>query len=170
MSDLARPAPALSPMTRFGPTDAPRILAHLLTLDTDDRMLRFGHGIRDEGLASYVARLDYVRDHVHGLNDARGDIVALAHIAMRDGDVDFGLSVTLPYRGRGLGHALFSHVIAMAQRGGATRVLCYSISPAVLHMAGLHGFRRSGGSPAAPLALLLPSPAPASLSRSRAAA
>lgn len=170
MSDLARPAPALSPMTRFGPDDAPRILAHLLTLDTDDRMLRFGHGIRDEGLASYVARLDYVRDHVHGLNDARGDIVALAHIAMHDGDVDFGLSVTRPYRGQGLGHALFSHVIAMAQRGGAARVLCYSISPAVLHMAGLHGFRRSGGNPAAPLALQLPSPAPASLSRSRAAA
>ena len=36
------------------------------------------------------------------------------------------------------------------------RVLCHSISPAVLHMAGASGFRRVGGNPAAPLVLDIP--------------
>lgn len=47
----------------------------------DDRFLRFGHGIGDEGIARYVARIDFARDHVHGLTDAGGRVVALAHIA-----------------------------------------------------------------------------------------
>jgi len=143
----------MKPMIRFGPADAPRMLAHLLTLDADDRLLRFGHGIRNEGIASYVAGIDFARDHAHGLTTSRGEIVALAHVAVRDGEVDFGLSVTPAYRRSGLGWALFGHVIALAHQSGARRILCHSVSPAVLHMAGACGFRRPRGDPAAALAL-----------------
>ena len=48
------PAIAASPLPRFLATDAPRVLAHLLTLDADDRMLRFGHGIRREGIVAFL--------------------------------------------------------------------------------------------------------------------
>ena len=143
----------LRPMFRFGPADAPRILEHLLALDADDRLLRFSHGIRDEGIAAYVATLDLARDHVHGLGTAQGDIVALAHVAVRDGEVDFGLSVTATHRQRGLGRALFNHVIALARLHGAGRIVCHSVSPAVLHMAAASGFRRPGGNHTAPLTL-----------------
>jgi len=146
---------ALRPMLRFGLTDAPRILKHLQTLDADDRLLRFSHGIRDEGIAAYVATLDFTRDHVHGLCTAQGDIVALAHVAVRDGEVDFGLSVTSAYRQRGLGRALFGHVIALARLNDANRIVCHSLSPAVLHMAAASGFRRPGGRHTAPLTLEL---------------
>ena len=166
---------ALGPMCRFGPADAPRIFEHLLALDADDRLLRFSHGIRNEGIAAYVATLDFTRDHVHGLCTAQGDIVALAHVGVRDGEVDFGLSVTSTYRQRGLGRALFSHVIALARLHDAVRVVCHSVSPAVLHMAAASGFRRHGGSHTAPLTLDLraeshtgddaqPCPAPSAVS------
>jgi len=144
------------PLVRFQQADAERILAHLVMLDVDDRFLRFGYGIGDEGIARYVARIDFARDHVHGLTDAGGRVVALAHIAVRDGEVDFGLSVAPARRRRGLGRILFAHVVEFASVLRAQRVLCHSISPAVLHMAGACGFRRAGGNLAAPLVLDIP--------------
>lgn len=153
--DADAPNPALRPMRRFGAADAPRIRAHLLALDSDDRLLRFGHGIRDEGIAAYVAALDLVRDHVHGLCTAQGAILALAHVALRDGEVDFGLSVSPGQRQRGLGRALFGHVLTLARALNAARIVCHSVSPAVLHMAAASGFRRPGGRLTAPLVLEL---------------
>ncbi|MBV2264703.1 MAG: GNAT family N-acetyltransferase [Thauera sp.] len=144
------------PLLGFAPADAERILAHLVALDVDDRFLRFGYGIGDEGIARYVARIDFARDHVHGLTDAGGRVVALAHMAVRDGEVDFGLSVAPAWRRRGLGRILFAHVVELASLLRAQRVLCHSISPAVLHMAGACGFLRAGGNPAAPLVLDIP--------------
>lgn len=148
-------ATALRPMHRFTPADAPRILSHLLGLDADDRLLRFSHGIRDEGIATYVAALDFARDQVHGLCAAHGDIVALAHAGLSEGSLDFGLSVSPAYRKRGLGRALFGHVIALAHALRAPRIICLSTSPAVLHMATASGFRRPGGRLTAPLTLAL---------------
>lgn len=153
--DAGSPNLALRPLLRFGAADAPRIRAHLLALDTDDRLLRFGHGIRDEGIAAYVAALDFARDHVHGLCTAQGEILALAHVALRDGEIDFGLSVSPGQRQRGLGRALFGHVIALAHALDAARIVCHSVSPAVLHMAAASGFRRPGGRLTAPLVLAL---------------
>lgn len=155
-STESAPSPdAARPMRRFGPADAPRILAHLLALDADDRLLRFSYAIRDEGIDAYVTKLDFARDHVHGLCSTHGDIVALAHVAEHQGEVDFGLSVAPCYRRRGLGRALFCHVIALARLRDAARVVCHSVSPAVLHMATSSGFRRPGGCLVAPLTLEL---------------
>lgn len=151
--DTRLPDCAPPPLRRFGAADAARILTHLLGLDTDDRLLRFGHGIRDDGIAAYVAALDFARDHVHGLCNAQGGIVALAHVALREGEIDFGLSVSPEHRQRGLGHALFGHVIALARALDADRIVCHSVSPAVLHMAAASGFRRPGGRLTAPLVL-----------------
>ena len=172
--------PALAGPTIFQ-SFAPNIPAEVHIFHTDARnrvvsgLLRFSHGIRNEGIAAYVATLDFTRDHVHGLCTAQGDIVALAHVGVRDGEVDFGLSVTSTYRQRGLGRALFSHVIALARLHDAVRVVCHSVSPAVLHMAAASGFRRPGGSHTAPLTLDLraeshagddaqPCPAPSAVS------
>lgn len=144
------------PLIGFTPADAERILAHLVALDGDDRFLRFGYGIGNEGIASYVARMDFALDRVHGLTDASGRIVALAHMAIRDGEVDFGLSVAPAWRRRGLGRILFAHVVELASLLRVQRVLCHSISPVVLQRAGACGFRRAGGNPAAALVLDIP--------------
>ena len=152
------PAIAASPLPRFQAADAPRVLAHLLALDADDRILRFGHGIRREGIVAYVAGIDFKRDHVHGLSTSNGEIVALAHVALRAGELDFGLSVTPAYRQRGLGRALFEHVMALAPQIGAQRIVCHSISPVVLHMVAVRGFRRPNGDPASAPTLDLGAP------------
>ena len=51
------------------------------------------------------------------------------------------------------GHDILIEAAALLR---ARRVLCHSISPAVLHMAAACGFRRVGGNPAAPLVLDIP--------------
>lgn len=145
----------------LGPGDRFRIHDHLRALSAEDRMLRFGHGISDAGLVRYVATLDFRRDYVAGLRCGT-DIVALAHAGIRDGDADFGLSVATAMRGKGLGQRLFNHVIALAWQAGAQRVLCHSISPAVIHMANRHGFRAPPGCHDTGL-LILSRPALASL-------
>lgn len=150
---VAPPVIVLSALQRFTAADAERIRSHLLSLDADDRTLRFGYGIADPGIAAYVARLDYEQDYVAGLSRADGSIAALAHAGIRDGEADFGLSVIHELRGCGLGQVLFEHVIALAWEAGARRVVCHSISPAVIHMAGRYGFRRPGGSHVAALTL-----------------
>lgn len=152
----ARSSADLAALQRFTAADAERICRHLLSLDAADRTLRFGYGIADPGIATYVSRLDYQQDYVAGLSRADGSIVALAHAGIRDGEADFGLSVIHEMRGHGLGQILFEHVIALAWQAGAQRVVCHSISPAVIHMAGRHGFRRPGGSHVAALTLERP--------------
>lgn len=168
----AHPAPqhaAIRPETRFPrcalieltPADRQRLLAHLQTLDADDRLLRFGHAVRNDALASYVNGIDFDRDQVCGLVDEHAHILALAHLAVRDGEVDFGLSVTPACRQQGMGKLLFHHVIQRALDAGASRVLCHSISPAILRMANARGFRRLRGNPTAPLVLQLLATPPA---------
>ena len=166
---VALPVIGLSALQRFTAGDAERIRLHLLSLNADDRTLRFGYGIADPGIAAYVARLDYEQDYVAGLSRADGSIAALAHAGIRDGEADFGLSVIHELRGHGLGQVLFEHVIALAWQAGAERVLCHSISPAVIHMASRHGFRRPGGSHDAVLTLERPTHLPAPLPERRPA-
>ncbi|MBT0961885.1 GNAT family N-acetyltransferase [Denitromonas iodatirespirans] len=148
-------------VTRLGPADGPRLCRHLQALDADDRMLRFGHALDDDGITRYVARIDFARDTVIGIESADGTLAALAHLGVRAGRADFGLSVLPAYRGCGLGWRMFSRVVACSRRVGATELVCQSANPAVVHMAAVFGFRRLLADPAAALVLALPDPAPA---------
>ncbi len=49
----------LNALTREMPEDErPRLLAHLLALGADDRHLRFGHALSDDGIRKYVEGID----------------------------------------------------------------------------------------------------------------
>lgn len=140
------------------PADRARILAHLLALDGDDRLLRFGHAIRDEGIAGYVAAIDFMRDDVLALERPDGGLAAIVHVGMREREVDFGLSVDPAWRRRGLGRTLFGHVIVLARAVGAARLVCHTLNPAILRLAAERGFRRLHDSPAGALVLELEAP------------
>lgn len=141
---------------RLGAADRARILAHLLKLDGDDRILRFSHAVRDDAIARYVAAIDFARDHVLGVEAASGELAALGHVGVRQRHAEFGLSVHPGYRQRGLGWTLFRGVLDLCSAVGASVVTCHTLSPAVIHMAAAAGFRRAQGAPAAELVLDLP--------------
>jgi GNAT superfamily N-acetyltransferase len=115
------------PIRMLGPRHRGRALAHLLALDENDRVLRFGHPASNEQLAQYVERMDFGRDEFHGVFDRHVRLLALAHLAF-DGDgraAEFGVSVLPRARGRGLGSRLFQHAVMHARNRGVGMMTIY---------------------------------------------
>lgn len=98
----------------------PRVRTHLLALDDEDRVRRFGHRAGDELIGHYVDQLDFERDHLFGTFDRRLELLTLGHLALAtDGrSAEFAVSVLPRARGRGLGTQLFAHAITHARNHG----------------------------------------------------
>jgi len=76
----------LKPLTRELHSDERRkLLAHLLAFGTEDRRLRFGHALSDDGVCHYVEEIDLSRDAIFVANDADLAIIGAAHLARDDG-------------------------------------------------------------------------------------
>lgn len=116
----------------------PAVLAHLLALDDDDRYMRFGAAVRDAGIRALVARLDFERDLLLGL-EAEGRLVGLAHVGFGGGVLaELALSVLPPWRRRGLARILFGRAARLAKRVCIAGFACIHGHPATLRIA--HGF------------------------------
>jgi pimeloyl-ACP methyl ester carboxylesterase len=110
---------------RLTPADEPAIALHLLSLDVEDRALRFGHPARDEVIASYVRGLNFNRDVAEGAWDA-GRLVGFAHLAVypENGYAvgELGISIRIEARGRQVGSRLLQSAIVRARRYGLVRL------------------------------------------------
>ena len=51
----------------LGERDRRRMLRHLLALDRDDRLLRFGSMVPDEQITAYIGKIDFANDIVFGV-------------------------------------------------------------------------------------------------------
>lgn len=97
-----------------------RVRTHLLALDDDDRIRRFGHRASDDLIAHYVDQLDFERDHLFGTFDRRLELLTLGHLALdlEGRSAEFAVSVLQRARGRGLGTQLFAHAVTHARNHG----------------------------------------------------
>lgn len=137
--------PAWLPVRTLGPQHRERVLTHLLALGELDRYRRFGQAVTDDQIRSYAGQINFQRDEVFGIFDARLRLVAMAHLAFADdaGTAEFGVSVLPRGRGRGLGSRLFDLAVLNARNRGAHTL--------VIHLARdnapmLAIVRRSGAS------------------------
>ena len=134
LQDPARSrAPAWVPIRGLRPRHRPRILAHLLALDAQDRYLRFGYPATDEQIGRYVAELHFERDELFGIFNRRLQLVAMAHLAYAvEPDLstcaEFGVSVSAHQRGRGLGARLFDHAVVHARNNGVRQLFIHALS------------------------------------------
>ncbi len=121
--------PAWLPVRTLGERHRERVLTHLLALGELDRYRRFGQAVTDDQIRSYAGQIDFQRDEVFGIFDARLRLVAMAHLAFADGagSAEFGVSVLPRGRGRGLGRRLFE-LAALHARNRNARTL-------VIHLA-----------------------------------
>ena len=111
----------------------PKIAAHLKSLGTQDRYLRFGYAATDEQIDNYVAQLDFVRDDIYGVFNRRLDIVSMAHLAYSVDPAwltcaEFGVSVDLKMRGRGLGARMFDRAMTHARNEGVSLLFIHALS------------------------------------------
>jgi ribosomal protein S18 acetylase RimI-like enzyme len=125
------------PIRSLSARHRPRILAHLLALDMNDRYLRFGYAAADDQIRRYVERIAFERDEIFGVFNRRLDLIALAHLAYepsvdsdpeRPSAAEFGVSVAVRGRGRGYGARLFDHAVLRARNRGVDTIVIHALS------------------------------------------
>ena len=125
------------PIRSLSERHRPCILAHLLALDMTDRYLRFGYAAADDQIRRYVERIAFERDEVFGVFNRRLELIALAHLAYdpsvdaepaRASAAEFGVSVNVHGRGRGLGARLFDHAVLRARNRGVDTIVIHALS------------------------------------------
>ena len=121
------------PVRILSPKHRPKIAAHLKSLGTQDRYLRFGYPATDEQIDAYVAKLDFVRDDIYGVFNRRLQIVSMAHLAFSVDPqwatcAEFGVSVDLKMRGRGLGARMFDRAMTHARNEGVSLMFIHALS------------------------------------------
>lgn len=126
----------------------PRLRAHLLKLEVEDRVLRFGQAVADSVIEAYVDNIDFDHDKVFGVFNDQLELIGAAHLAyLREttqGKIaEFGVSVATEARGRGIGSAMFERA-AMHGRNNGVRTLymhCLSRNRAMMHIARKSGMK-----------------------------
>jgi RimJ/RimL family protein N-acetyltransferase len=116
----------VTPIAELEESDRSLFLDHLLALGPDDRYLRFGTTLLDDGIRRYVAGIDFATNTIFAVFDDDMAIAAAGHFAplppeLAAADIalgpaaEFGLSVAERARRRGLGTALFVRAAAHAR-------------------------------------------------------
>jgi RimJ/RimL family protein N-acetyltransferase len=137
------------PVKELRERDRRRMLKHFLTLERNDRLLRFGSPVNDEQIARYVGGIDFDRDLVFGVYNRVFKLVAVGHLAFADRDADkhkatekdqvaeFGVSVSKSARGLGIGSKLFERAnIACRNNDVDTLYMhCLSSNATMMHIA-----------------------------------
>jgi RimJ/RimL family protein N-acetyltransferase len=128
---------------RLRTTDREALLAHFLTLNPEDRRLRFGSQAADQLLEEYVERIDFARDCLFAVQDEKLRLVAVVHVATRDGAAELGMSVLAGWRGHGLGNALLQRAVVWLRNRGilSAHVHCLAENAAMMHLARKNGMR-----------------------------
>ncbi|MGZ5047834.1 MAG: N-acetyltransferase family protein, partial [Usitatibacter sp.] len=123
--------------------DRPCLVKHFLSLQGEDRRLRFGSSISDDGLRAYVARLDFDRDGLFAVQDEELSLLAVVHVATSGKSAELGLSVLPGSRDQGLGNALFKRAVTFLRNRGTLEVFvhCLSENGAMMHLARKNGMR-----------------------------
>ena len=120
------------PIRSLGPSHRERIAQHLLTLDAQDRYLRFGYPASDEQIRRYTDGLNFERDDIYGIYNRKLQLIAMAHVAFSDNPAqthaEFGVSVLKTARGRGYGARLFDRAVMHARNEGVSLMYIHALS------------------------------------------
>ncbi len=119
------------------------LFVHFLALNGEDRRLRFGVGLSDDGVRSYVERIDFERDAVFGVYDDEMQLAGVGHLARANGFAELGVSVLPAHRGKGLGGALLARTHTHARNWGVPTLFmhCLLENGAMMHLARKQGMR-----------------------------
>ncbi len=128
-----KPLPVMVPIRSLGENHRGRIEKHLLSLDGQDRYLRFGYAASDEQIQRYVAGLNFERDEIFGIYNRSLVLLAMAHLAYAPGEecsscAEFGVSVLKSARGRGYGSRLFERAAMHARNDHVSMMFIHALS------------------------------------------
>jgi RimJ/RimL family protein N-acetyltransferase len=142
----AKPPP---PVRELDESHRAAVLRHFLTLEADDRHLRFGSPTSDAVIERYVSGLNFSRDALFGIFNDALDLVGIAHLAYVPSayesphSAEFGVSVLRDDRHRGLGAALLARAAIHARNTHIDTLFvhCLAKNKAMMHLAQKLGMR-----------------------------
>ena len=110
---------------------------HFVTLDGDDRRLRFGIALSDAAVRSYARRIDFERDAVFGVFDDDLHLIGAAHLARSAGSAELGVSVIREHRQKGIGAQLLARAHTRARNWGVGTLFmhCLAENRAMMRLA-----------------------------------
>ena len=146
---LLQPAGRAPAMVReLTAIDRERLLTHFLSLDEDDRLLRFGQIVPDHVIENYVRAIDFTRDTVFGVFNGQLQLTGVGHLAYLpvEGDkrtAEFGVSVLESARGQGIGSKLFERAAIRSRNTHVTMLYmhCLSRNSTMMHIAKKAGMK-----------------------------
>lgn len=146
----------------LSPLDRPRLCAHFEALDDADRRLRFGGALPNEMLQEYVARIDFTHDRVFAAFDPTFAVVAVAHLGIRAGTAEIGLSVLPAQRREGLALRLVERCRRSASALGCAALWVHFLSEnqAMAHLTRKLGMTTVAAHGEADARLTLPQASP----------
>ena len=114
---------------------------HFLALGSEDRRLRFGLGMNDFAVRTYVRRIDFESDAAFGVLDDELHLVGAAHLGRGDGHAELGVSVLPGHRRRGIGGALLARAHMHARNWGVRALFmhCLTENGTMMHLAAKQG-------------------------------
>jgi GNAT superfamily N-acetyltransferase len=114
---------------------------HFLALGSEDRRLRFGVGVNDFAVRTYVRRIDFESEAVFGVLDDELYLVGAAHLGRGEGHAELGVSVLPDHRRRGIGGALLARAHMHARNWGVRALFmhCLTENGAMMHLARKQG-------------------------------
>ncbi|MCB1968906.1 MAG: GNAT family N-acetyltransferase [Geminicoccaceae bacterium] len=111
---------------RLGRLDLPAIADHLLRLEPEDRRLRFGTRLSDDGIRAHIAQIDW-SSAVLLAAEHDGRIVGLGEMracsAGRERTAEVAFSVDRVWRGRDIGSELLRRLSTAARNRGIHTLL-----------------------------------------------
>ncbi|PLZ00735.1 GNAT family N-acetyltransferase [Burkholderia sp. WAC0059] len=128
--------------------DRERLLAHFLSLDEEDRLLRFGQAAPDHVIERYVRTMDFIDDAVFGVFDKHLQLVGVGHLAYLPANgngrtAELGVSVLECARGHGIGTKLFERAAIRCRNTHVTTLYmhCLSRNSTMMHIAKKSGMK-----------------------------
>jgi len=117
---------------------------HLKSLDSESKLLRFGHKVSDEyidKLCNEVER-DPLNHILFCIEDRNLTIIAIGHIATK-GEMELAFSVLKEHQGQGLGDKLMKRCIQYCRTHNILRgaMVCLASNDAIKHLCIKNGIR-----------------------------
>jgi len=127
---------------RVLPHEYAKYRTHLKSLDTESKVLRFGHPVSDYILDTLCDQFEAnPRKHIlFAIENERLEFVAVGHIALDD-TMELAFSVLKEYQGRGMGSLLMKRVIQWCRIFGKRKgcMVCLSTNSAIRHLCAKYG-------------------------------
>jgi GNAT superfamily N-acetyltransferase len=117
--------------------DKHRIINNLITLQNEDRRLRFGMLCNDDYIKNYVEKSFEQDSKWFGVDHIDGHLVATCHVAIINGEAELGCCVDEDFRGEGLAQQMFDRAVTWLRTKGITNVFmhCLTENAAMRHIA-----------------------------------